>query len=232
MNTWWKNPFRFLDVEDFHLGEEHAEVLARMAARVAFKDMIVNRSVEGRVLFDLFMRALGNLDTSQFDLTARQQAAVNHAISAVQMGVNPAKHVAQQLGITVRAAYYMLNRADVKLKMFNFGELVHDIDSVENDVMWQPTRNQVRSKMAHLPRRCAAHGSTDCKGTTGGTFALCYSCYQKYGIRGEWPEWLYTEANALETEHRELAINELYREHRRNRPETHEQDYSDYAEAM
>lgn len=224
MSQWWKHPLKFLDSEDLYSDNPKDKAAA------FFRDMIADRPTEFAVLMSMFLRAYYNMDDVRAKLTARQTVAVGYAVDAIEQGVNPATYVADNLEITFQAAYQLLNRADKKVKMLNFSQLVHYKNSNET-LNWTPTRQQIKSKMATMERRCAAHGWKGCAGKTRGCNVLCFNCYSIFGIHGEWPEWLASEVKSLENEHRAAAIETLYREHGRGRAETHEMDYEQLAEA-
>lgn len=79
---------------------------------------------------------------------------------------------------------------------------------------WKPSKAEIRLKMAHIPRDCAA-GYDGCKGNTqNGKFAICYPCHVKVSNDGKgFPEWLLSETRRIENDHRKYAVNACYEDH-------------------
>ena len=207
---WYRNPYKYIDDDD--LGHHYLR-----QARIILGDLLVMRPTEEEALFTLFRYATYNTDGDMQKTTSRQQQAVEYAIEAMYRGKNAAKYVALKLGVHISNAYRLLERADFRAKIANFERFLHSI-SRDVSISWTPTEDQVRNKMASMPRLCAGSGTGSCAGTTRGDHSLCWNCYQTYGIRGEWPprqaKWLEPEVRRIENEHRIAALNALYEDYR------------------
>ena len=205
--NWYKNPYRWLDDED--LGPDE-----KRRAYTFFRDMLVNRETEFQALFNLFLKARWYINTGMKALTTRQEQAVEYAIEAMRMGKNEARYVAMKLGVHLSNAYRLLERADYKAKIANFSRIVESISRESATISWRPKPELIQRKMASMSRQCACSGTQGCKGKTRGDYALCWSCMQKHGLRGEWEDngvaWILPEAQRIQTQHRRDAINELY----------------------
>jgi hypothetical protein len=210
---WYKNQYAFIDPAD--LPDE-----AKRQGYQFFRDVLVNRPTEFQALFKLFLAARRGFDTVHKAFTTRQERAVAYAIEALRMGKLATRYVAEKLGIGIRAAQRLLKRADYEAKMFAFGRYVQSVSKDVAQNLWTPKPEHIKRQMAAMPRICAGSGTEGCHGHTRGDYALCWSCLQKYGLRGEWEDsgvsWLLPEARRIEAEHRKAAINALYEDWRAN----------------
>ena len=208
---WYRNQYAWLDADDLD-----ADPMRQ--AHYFFRDLLVNRPTEFRALFNLFLAARRSFDGVHQAFTSRQEKAVAYAIEAIRRGKNAAKYVALKLGINLRNAYRLLERADFRAKIANFSQFVQLVSKDVAHNTWTPKPETIKRQMAAMPRICAGSGTEGCHGHTRGDYALCWSCLRKYGLRGEWADtrhaWLLPEARRIETEHRKAAINALYEDWR------------------
>lgn len=144
------------------------------------------------------------------DLTRRQQEALAAYDEALCKGIDaPVGYVASKLGIEPHSASELLKRAKIR----HSSEKSH---SINRGLLYEPTKKEIRHKMAQLPRPCAA-GYQGCRGNTQhGKVALCYPCHVKVKSNADdalMPEWLISEIKRIESEHRKAAIEACYHDH-------------------
>lgn len=199
---WYKNPYKFLDADDLELENP------RRSAYLFFHDLLVNRPTEFAALFGLFLAA-----NQHAEFTRKQQEAARLAIEAMIENKNPARHIAAAKQVSAQAAYQMLGRIDKKAKMLNFQPSVPVYYETDDLLGWQPTRQQIRKRVRSQPYECPGLGTPQCEGTAPKGFTLCYSCYQAYGLRGDWDNWLLMEVRDAEKRRYAEARNALYQEY-------------------
>ncbi len=205
--TWYKNPFRWLDDEDLVFGYKHAHE----KARAFLASFLVNRPTEFKALIRLMVRAFNGYDFER--LTNRQALAVLYAREAQEMAKTATVHVAALLGINRHSAWKLLQRA-YRAKMETSGEKFDYIDR-EYVSSWIPTEKQIQAKMRSKPRICAHCGGV----TPDGSKSLCFKCH--FDLRTDRPdtwssltrEWLQPEIRRIAQEHRVWAKNALYLGH-------------------
>jgi hypothetical protein len=139
---------------------------------------------------------------------AAQVEAVTLAYEAVAAGMNPARYVAQRKGTSLRAAYYLLRRADDHMgKMFNLEQNFHSVDRGKSIL---PTEAEIKRRMAGFRHECpCAPLHDDCKQTIRGDQDLCHPCAKRYGVEGERPDWLQMLIADTRKTLREDALSEL-----------------------
>lgn len=143
------------------------------------------------------------------DLTKRQKQALEAYDEAVKCGIPPVNYVAKRLGIKQNSASELIKRAKIRYIDENFHSMDEGIL-----ITYNPTEQEIKRKMASIPRICA--GSFDgCLGETrNGKVALCFPCHVRLKVEYPLiPEWYISEAQRIESEHRKLAINACHKDH-------------------
>lgn len=178
--AWWLNVLAWIDWTDL--------TTHKRAGYVFFMDLLIHRPTEFAVMLALFVRAYER-SVGRLEMTASQVEATTLAYEAVAAGMNPARYVASKKGTSLRAAYYLLKRADTQIgKMFNLGQNFHSIDRGKNIL---PSEAEIKRRMAGYRHTCpCAPLHDDCNQTIRGDQDLCYPCSKRYGVEGERPDWL------------------------------------------
>lgn len=197
--AWWLNVLAWIDFADL---TSH-----KRAGYVFFMDLLIHRPTEFAVMLALFVRAYERC-IGRLEMTASQVEAVTLAYEAAAVGMNAAKYVAAKKGTSLRAAYYLLKRADDNLgKIFNFPQKPYTLYREKN---FLPTELQIQQQMAKYKHECPCkHLHDDCEGMTRGDRTLCHTCAKRYGVEGERPAWLEKYVQSLRQEYRERALADL-----------------------
>lgn len=218
----WHDVLKWVDPEDVDILQRLPADLRGDYLSVLFKDFIVNRDhTEVTVCRAGCLEAL---QRHQPALTERQHEALVLYLDASASGRRDrTAYVGQQMGISQRAASGLITRAGEKAaKMFYIAEFSPYKSSKRDS--FPITKRDVQSWMRSHPRECAGAGRPEtyaprieqqvsaCLGETRGDHALCWSCYQVYGVRGEWADWLIARAAAIAKSHRKDAIEALMRD--------------------
>ncbi len=196
---WWLNVLSWVDWTDITTHKRNGYVF--------FMDMLINRPTEFAVMLALFVRAYERC-VGRLEMTAAQVEAVTLAYEAVAAGMNPARYVASKKGTSLRAAYYLLKRADTHIeKMFNFPQKTYTPYREKN---YLPSEAQIQRQMAKYRRPCPCKDlHDDCVGMTRGDRDLCHPCSKRYGLKGERPDWLEKYVQSVRSEYRERALADL-----------------------
>lgn len=197
--AWWLNVLAWIDWTDL--------TTHKRAGYVFFMDLLISRPTEFAVMLALFVRAYER-SGGRLEMTASQVEAVTLAYEAVAVGLNPARYVAQRKGTSLRAAYYLLQRADTHIgKMFNIEQNFHSVDRAKK---YLPTEADIKRRMAGFRHECpCAPLHEDCKHTIRGDQDLCHPCSKRYGVEGERPIWLQALISDTRKTLREDALSEL-----------------------
>ena len=172
--TWYKNPFRWLDEEDLLYGYRHA----REKARAFLASLLVSRPTEFQALMHLAYRAFNGYDLER--LTERQALAVLYAREAKEAGITPSIHIAERLGIARQNAWALLKRAD-KRKIMTFGG-AYPLNSRDTRIIALPDNRTIKAIAKSLKRLCATCNND----TPDGTKALCWDCHKRFNLEGQY----------------------------------------------
>lgn len=208
----WHSPYTFVDEDDLLKDKRQAFVF--------FYDLLVNRPTEFSAFLRMFLRACNSSPEMRKHLTDRQNEATDAMMEAVKRKAPVVLYVASKLGIHKSNASRLLQRV-TKTHIATLGELV----TISNrDSMQSPLEDpQIRSWMYIHKRECAGSGRpatkvggrpvVACEGHTIHNHSLCWPCMQVYGkVFGDWPEWVSFKVRDITREHRQNAIEALYRE--------------------
>lgn len=178
--AWWLSVLAWIDFTDI--------TTHKRSGYVFFMDLLIKRPTEFAVFLLLFVNAYER-SIGRLEMTSAQVEAVVLANEAAANGINPARYVASKKGTSLRAAYYLLKRADGNLgKIFNFPQKTHSSSREKN---YLPDEDTIKRRMAGFVIQCpTAPLHDDCAGTVHGDRDLCFACSKRYGVEGERPQWL------------------------------------------
>jgi len=183
-----------------------------------WRDERVNRALgEVKALKGGFSAAYNNYTRP---LTARQQEAWRLADEAVELGINPAKHIANRLQIGLSPAYKLLRRIKGKMDKSGDGLVLLNRGSIVQQ-SWYPSHEDIETRMISKPKLCVSGLSEQCQRVIRNTRTfLCFPCHQLTPVHrldekefDNTRDWLRKALNQARVAHRKACIEELFLEH-------------------
>jgi hypothetical protein len=196
-DAWWTNPENYL--EDYDITDASPREMMRAGAYI-YSSLPTNPNYkEGARLTaadnfgsDVPRDALlGMLQTALKirgirHITRKQDRALQLARQAKAQGLNPALYVSEQMGISLSAAYKILQRVDA----IEFAEemskniTVSALDGRRVQMRVLPSDTDVQKKRKTMKRCCIV-----CQADTGdGRMPLCRDCHRKYRVEGDFSD--------------------------------------------
>lgn len=207
---WYHDPERYVDAVDI---EKHGK-----GAIELLRDLIVNRHTEYSKLADMWFDALGK----PVRLIDSQQETFRLAREAQQLGLTESLYIAQQLGISQRAAQYRLKTLDNRMKIITFQSSQKTFvygDSIpffsESSASVQLDKNEIKRAYAGMMIDCPTHGANpSCLGIARVQYGLCSECASVYGRHQDArPLWLQEDIKLLQRQAWSEAKETVFRRH-------------------